>query len=213
MLGSEEVVMGGIHDLGGVDGFGAIEVERNEPVFHEDWEPLGYALGFLGMGLGWWTADQIRHAIERMEPRHYMAASYYERFLTGVASLYVEKGIVSRQCLEELAGGRFPLSLAMVQGEQAREQDIHFAVGESVVVTNRHFRGHCRMPKYVRGKQGVVIHIAPRFPFAGSAGHGLEASLEPTYHVRFAANDLWSDGEENSTVVVDLWESYLEKSP
>ena len=68
------------------------------------------------------------------------------------------------------------------------------------------------MPKYVRGKQGVVTHIAPPVPFAASAGHGLEAKLEPTYHVRFAAKDLWSDADENSTVVVDLWESYLEKS-
>jgi nitrile hydratase subunit beta len=205
--------MDGIHDLGGVDGFGAIQVERDEPVFHEDWEPLAYALGFLGMRFRWWNADQIRHAIERMEPRHYISASYYERYLTGVASLYVERGTISHQHLEELAGGRFPLSLPITEGAKAREKDIHFAVGESVVVTNTHFKGHCRMPKYVRGKQGVIVHIAPPFPFAGSAGHGLEAKLEPTYHVRFAANELWSDAEENSTVVVDLWESYLEKAP
>lgn len=205
--------MDGIHDLGGVDGFGAIYVERDEPVFHEDWEPLGHALGFLGLVLNWWTADQIRHAIERMEPRHYMSASYYERFLTGVASLYVERGTVSQQVLEDLAGGHFPLSLPPTGGAQAREADVHFAVGETVLVTNTHFKGHCRMPKYVRGKQGVVVHIAPPVPFAGSAGHGLEAKLEPTYHVSFAAKDLWSDAEENSTVVVDLWESYLEKAP
>ncbi|MBV1932812.1 MAG: nitrile hydratase subunit beta [Porticoccaceae bacterium] len=205
--------MDGIHDLGGVDGFGAIKVERNEPVFHEDWEPLGYALGFLGMGLNWWTADQIRHAIERMEPRHYLSASYYERYLTGVASLYVEKGTVSQQQLEDLAGGRYPLALPATPGAQARTQEISYAVGETVLVTNTHFKGHCRMPRYVRGKQGIITHIAPPFPFAGSAGHGLEAKLEPTYHVRFQAKDLWSDAEENSSVVVDLWQSYLEKAP
>ncbi len=205
--------MDGIHDLGGDDSFGAIHIERDEPVFHEDWEPLAQALGFLGMGLNWWTADQIRHAIERMEPRHYMNASYYERFLTGVASLYVERGTVSQLQLEKLAGGRYPLSLHATRGAQAREADIHFAVGETVMATNTYYRGHCRMPKYVRGKKGVVVHIAPPFPFAGSAGHGLEAKLEPTYHVRFVAKDLWSDAEENSTVVVDLWESYLEKAP
>ena len=202
-----------IHDLGGVDGFGAIYVEHDEPVFHEDWEPLGFALGFLGMGFSWWTADQIRHAIERMEPQHYMSASYYERFLTGVASLYVERGTISRQHLEELAGRQFPLSLPITEGAKAREKDIHFTVGESVVVSDTPFKGHCRVPKYVRGKQGMVIHITPPFPFAGSTGHGLEAKMEPTYHVRFAANELWSDAEENSTVVVDLWESYLEKVP
>jgi nitrile hydratase subunit beta len=203
--------MDGIHDMGGMDGFGPVEFEHNLAVFHESWEPLSYALGFLGMGLKYWSADQIRHAIERLEPRHYMSASYYERFLTGVASLYVERGTITLPYLEELAGGRFPLSLPITPGAQARERDINFAVGETVMATNTYYRGHCRMPKYVRGKQGVITHIAPSVPFAASAGHGLDAELEPTYHVRFAAKDLWSDAAENSTVVVDLWESYLER--
>lgn len=204
--------MDGVHDLGGVNGFGAVEVEKNEPVFHEAWEPIGYALIFVGAGdLQAFTIDELRHAIERMEPRHYLTSTYYERIVTGVAALFVEKGYVTREELERRAGGRFPLALPVTPGEPARAGDHPFAVGQTVQVRNTHFRGHARMPKYVRGKTGTVQHIAHRFPFAGSAGHGMEAKLEPTYHVCFAARDLWSDAAENATVVVDLWESYLER--
>ena len=208
----KETSMDGVHDLGGVNGFGPVQLESDEPVFHENWEPIGYALIFVGAAnLGAFTIDELRHAIERMEPRQYLTSTYYERIVTGVAALFVEKGFVTHEELERRAGGRFPLALPVTPGEPAREPSISFAVGETVNVRASHFRGHARMPKYVRGKQGVIDHIAPRFPFAGAAGHGIEAKHEPTYHVRFKAKDLWSDADDNATVVVDLWESYLEK--
>jgi nitrile hydratase len=203
--------MDGIHDLGGVNGFGAVEVERNKPVFHNSWEPIGYAMAFIGIRQRLFTTDEVRHAIERMEPRRYMAATYYERFVVGVASLFVEKGVITQSELEDAAGGGFPLSTPPGEGAPAREEQLPFELGETVAVRNTHFKGHTRMPKYVRGKRGVVVHIAPPFPFASAAGHGIEAKLEPTYHVRFDAKHLWSDAAENSTVVVDLWESYLDK--
>lgn len=205
--------MDGVHDLGGVNGFGAIERERNEPVFHESWEPIGYALIFVGAAeLKLFTIDELRHAIERMEPRHYLTSTYYERIITGVASLFVEKGAVTHEELERRAGGRFPLAYAVTPGESAKPVSPGFKVGDRVTVRASHFRGHARMPRYVRGKTGTIQHRAHAFPFAGSAGHGIEAKAEPTYHVRFDARDLWSDVSENTTVVVDLWESYLELS-
>src|SRR5262245_32262919 len=74
--------MDGIYDLGGVTGFGPVEVERDEPVFHEPWEPLGYGLGSLGLSvLSAFNMDEIRHAIERIEPRRYLASSYYDRIV------------------------------------------------------------------------------------------------------------------------------------
>jgi hypothetical protein len=93
--------MNGVYDLGGMDGFGAVAVERDEPVFHEPWEMLGYALGSLGP----FTMDEARHAIERIEPRLYLSASYYDRIVIGIASLFVEKGILTREELEARAGG------------------------------------------------------------------------------------------------------------
>ncbi|HKY91990.1 MAG TPA: SH3-like domain-containing protein [Nevskiaceae bacterium] len=207
--------MDGVHDLGGVNGFGRVEVEANEPVFHEDWESIGYALAFVGAGeLKLFTIDEVRHAIERMEPRHYLASTYYERIVTGVAALFVEKGVLTQADLERRAGGRFPLAAAPGPGQKARTESKNFQVGDRVIVTGEHIRAHARMPKYVRGKTGTVLHRTTHlFPFAGSAGHGVEAKLEPTYNVRFDARDLWSDADPNASVVVDLWESYLDHAP
>src|SRR5262244_540143 len=94
-----------------MSGFGAIEVERGEPVFHERWERRAFGLNLLGLAvLRAYNVHEYRHAVERMDPAHYLAASYYERVLTGVATLLVEKGVVAREDLEARARGRFPLA-------------------------------------------------------------------------------------------------------
>jgi nitrile hydratase len=207
--------MDGIHDLGGMSGFGAVEIEPNEPVFHERWEARAFALNGLGVRvLGVYNVHEYRHAVERMDPAQYLAASYYERWLTGVATLLVEKGVVALAELEARAGGRFPLSRPAAEvkpiGVTPRER-ARFAAGDRVAVREIHPAGHTRVPRYVRGKPGVVLHVSRRFEFPDLAGHALPAHQEPTYHVEFEARELWADAAETrETVVVDLWESYLE---
>jgi nitrile hydratase len=206
--------MDGIYDLGGMSGFGPVAVERDEPVFHEPWEAIGYGLGGLGMNvLGCFNMDEIRHAIERIEPRRYLASSYYDRIVIGVATLFVEKGVLTRDELETRAGGRFPLArpVSARAPELTLPRPARYAVGDTVLVRDVHRAGHTRAPRYVRGKRGVVVHVAPPFSLPDVAAHGLPPREEPTYHVRFDARDLWGDAAEaNASVVVDLWESYLE---
>ena len=96
--------------------------------------------------------DEYRHAIERMEPRHYLAAGYYERSLTGFATLCVEKGVVSREELESLAKGLFPLSGPGAEGRPNAFPRETFKVGDRVRVKNEFVSGHVRMPGYIRGK-------------------------------------------------------------
>jgi nitrile hydratase len=205
----------GIHDLGGMGGFGAIDVERDEPVFHESWEALAFALNVLGIAhLRAYNADEYRHAIERMDPAHYLAASYYERVLTGAATLLVEKGLVSRENLETRAGAPFPLAQPVAERPTAElppQLEGRFTVGDRVVVRDIHPAGHTRVPRYVRGRRGVVLHVAPKFSFPDASAHGQERRSEHTYHVEFAASELWADAAEpDQTVVVDLWDAYLE---
>jgi nitrile hydratase len=207
--------MDGIHDLGGMAGFGAVEVERDEPTFHEPWERSAFGLNLVGIGvLAAYNVDEYRHAVERMEPAHYLAASYYERVLTAVASLLVERGVVSHAELEERAGGPFPLArpaAATSADGIAQGRTPRFAGGDSVRVRDIRPAGHTRVPRYVRGKRGTVVHVAPRFSYPDAAAHGHPYRDEPTYHVRFDARELWSEAaEEGATVVVDLWETYLE---
>jgi nitrile hydratase len=101
--------MNGVHDLGGMDGFGPVEVEQDEPVFHAAWEKIVFVVaGTIVSRVA--NVHQFRHAIERMEPMHYLASSYYEHWLTAAATLAVEKGMISAAELEEKVGGTFPLS-------------------------------------------------------------------------------------------------------
>src|SRR3954454_12286080 len=103
-------MMDGIHDTGGRQGFGPVRFTPDAAAFHADWEVRANALYAFAVRHGIFNMDEYRHAIERMEPRHYLAASYYERSLTSLATLLVEKGIVSAEELETRARGSFPLS-------------------------------------------------------------------------------------------------------
>src|ERR1700761_4700313 len=108
--------MDGMHDLGGRQGFGRARYTLKALTFHEPWERRVNALYSLAVKLGIFNMAESRHAIERMEPRHYLSASYYERSLTSLATLCVEKGIVTREELDRRAGGDFPLAMPSAPG-------------------------------------------------------------------------------------------------
>ena len=203
--------MDGIYDLGGMSGFGEIDIEVNEPVFHEDWEAFAYAAVFLGMGT--FNADEYRHAVERIDPSLYLSYSYYERVLAAATTLFVEKGLIPFAELEQHAAGHVPLARAISKtaGKSIIRHTDSFEVGDVVRVRTLHATGHSRAPRYVHGKQGVVTHITPPFRVPDANAHGEEYPAQSTYHVRFNSSELWSDSAEpNTSVVVDLWQMYLE---
>jgi nitrile hydratase len=202
----------GIHDLGGRQGFGRIRYALNAQAFHEPWERRAAALWILARKLGIFNMDEYRHAIERMEPRHYMSASYYERGLTSVASLCVEKGVIPREELERRAGGHFPLSTPGAAGRGNASDRHRFRPGDKVKVKTDHVAGHVRAPGYIRGKIGVVVGESPAYPFPDAHAHGVEAEDEPTYDVRFEAEDLWPNSADPAQVHVGVFQSYLERA-
>jgi nitrile hydratase len=144
-----------------------------------------------------------------MEPRHYMGASYYERTLTSLATLCVEKGLVSRDELEALAGGAFPLALPAAPGRANAADRQAYRIGDRVQVKSDHVACHTRMPAYIRGKCGVVVGVSPAYPFPDAHAHGVAAADEPTYDVRFSTADLWPDSADAASVHVGVFESYL----
>jgi nitrile hydratase len=91
--------MDGVHDLGGMQGFGPVEREDNEPVFHAAWEAAVLAMMRAGGARGVYNIDEFRHGIERMNPSHYLRATYYEKWLDGIARIFLEKGVVSEEDL------------------------------------------------------------------------------------------------------------------
>ena len=204
--------MDGMHDLGGKQGFGRVRHSRKAQVFHEEWEKRANALLALAVKSGFLNMDEYRHAIERMEPRHYLAAGYYERAFTGVLTLLVEKGVVSREELERLAGGTIPLALPSAPGRTNAALREKFAKGDRVRVKEEFIPGHIRMPAYIRGKTGVVIDISPAYPFPDAHAHGVHAEDEPTYDVAFRSEELWPHGADPALVHVGVFESYLTRA-
>jgi nitrile hydratase subunit beta len=203
--------MDGIHDMGGRQGFGRVRHSPKAQAFHEAWEKRVNALYSLAVRSGVFNMDEYRHAIERMEPRHYLAASYYERSLTSLATLCVEKGLVTREELERLAQGSFPLSLPSAPGRSNVPERERFKPGDRVRMRADHVPGHVRMPAYIRGKSGVVVSESPVYPFPDAHAHGVKAADEPTYDVRFSTAELWPNSAEPAFVHVGVFQSYLKR--
>ena len=205
--------MDGIHDLGGKQGFGTVRYTLHAPSFHAAWEVRANSLYVFAVRAGLFNMDEYRHAIERMEPRHYLGASYYERSLTGLLTLCVEKGVVTRAELEQRAGGTIPLASPGAAGRPNTVGRDRYAVGDRVHVRAEHVPGHARMPGYIRGKTGVVVGVSPAYPYPDAHAHGVAAEAEPTYDVRFRSADLWPEDAEEALIHVSVFESYLETCP
>ncbi len=219
--------MNGVHDMGGMHGFGPVVREANEPVFHAGWERRVFAL-MVAMG-AWreWSIDAGRFSRERLPPAEYLAASYYERWLWGLETLLVEHGFVTR---EELARRGGPPREAgkpragalraadvepMLRRRLAVRRDVaaapRFAPGDPVVARNLHPAGHTRLPRYIRGRAGVVDRHYGAFVFPDTSASGLGEKPQHLYSVRFTARELWGpDAGARDAVYVDLWDDYLD---
>jgi len=206
----------GIHDLGGLQGFGPVEVVPTEPVFGEAWERRSFRANMAVLTVLQPGGAAFRHSIERMDPAHYLTSSYYEHWLTGVSTLAVEAGLISREELERRSGGAYPLSRAdrgvAPTTKEPDRSDARFAAGDKVRVREWHPLGHTRAPRYVQGKRGTVARADGAANFPDFEAHGGGRILDPTYSVAFSGRELWGEGgSDNDTIHVDLWERYLEE--
>ena len=207
----------GIHDLGGVQGFGPVALDDGEPTFHAAWEGRVFGAAGGALGAGGFNTPMFRHAIERMDPAHYLASGYYEHWLTAVTTLLVDAGMLSLEELEMRCGGAVPLSRPVLPGAQRLDTAAvvgpRFSVGSTVRVRDVHFDGHTRCPRYVRGRAGAVVRVDDAYPVPEIEAHRGEKVLEHTYGVRFRARELWGpEADGAASVTVDLYERYLDPS-
>ena len=219
--------MNGIHDMGGMHGMGPIPYERNEPVFHARWESRVFALLLAEV------PDRYRYRLERIPPAQYLEMSYYEKWLTVTEQAVIREKIATP---EELKTGKmrqpppkpFPkselttaaqLPVEWAKGSPSRKAlpvKRAFHVGQRVRARNLNPEGHTRLPRYVRGKVGSIERDHAVFiwmPDTDAQGKRLYDGEQGVhvYAVRFTARELWGDqAPARDTVIVDLWESYLE---
>lgn len=227
--------MDGIHDMGGMQGFGPVDPDDDTGGYHADWEGLVHSAFVATLGSGVHNMDEFRHSIERMKPDHYLNAAYYDRWLIGVSTLAVEKGVISPRELrdrtasissneatvpdrrdpdriEELIDG----VVEQYSSRREQEQKPRFELGDEVQVRNMHPDGHTRCPGYVRNARGVVKQHRGTHTLPDAHAHGDE-DAEPMYNVAFDLNELWDKhsepgvGDSSEVIRIELWESYLEE--
>lgn len=219
--------MDGIHDMGGMHGFGRVPVEADE-VFTRDWQKRAFALADT---LAWtvpFNSDQHRHAIERLAPADYLTADYFDKWTRACQMLMQEAGVADA---EELASGQKRFDLDPGAHPQAPDAETMrraiprgaelsfppetatpaYRVGQRVRVRDMQTAGHTRAPRYVRGRVGVIETDLGVFQFADAMARGDGPDPQHCYTVAFSAPDLWGpEAEAGGRVHLDLWEAYLD---
>ena len=190
--------MNSIHDMGGMDGFGPIAREADEPVFHAEWERRMFALSF---GIAYALSlddDHFRQEIERVPPAAYLRASYYELWYRAYSALLRQRGVLDPTLPTGLNPPLHPEQvLPMIESGGSTRMPTEgivarFAVGDAVVARNIHPTGHTRLPRYARGDGPCPQHL---------------------YTVAFAGEVLWGASGGRDTVYLDLWDHYLDPAP
>ena len=217
--------MNGIHDMGGMHGMGPIVEEKNEPVFHHEWEGRIFVMNRAVGAWGKWNLDASRHSKELIPPAEYLRMSYYERWVAGLVELIEQGGLATRAEIESGVPAAESVKVAPVltvdkamalvaKGVPATRNvpvTPHFKVGQRVRARNINPMGHTRLPRYARGKLGVIDRDHGVFVFPDTNAHFLGEKPQHVYSVRFAARELWGDqAAPQDSVYVDMWDDYLE---
>lgn len=217
--------MNGVHDMGGLECFGPINPDPDEPMFHAEWERRVLAMTVCMGAAGEWNLDQGRFARESLPPVDYLSIGYYRIWLTALEHLLVQRKLVSHQEMQEgqsiderktlkrvlkavdvkkvLRAGA-PVDRAIAQAAQ-------FSEGDVVRVHNQHKSGHTRLPGYIKGHIGIVHKVHGCHVFADDNALGTGENPQWLYNVKFNAQELWGQSRKQAAHVhVDCWEPYLE---
>ena len=216
--------MNGVHDLGGMQNFGPVTAEADEPPFHHEWERRAFALTLAMGATGAWNLDQSRSAREALPPAQYLAISYYQVWFAALQSLIVDRGLITQ---EEAVDGRLRLppqpignvlaaervAATLVRGSSTQRPAAgspRFAVGAVVRAVNVNPAGHTRLPRYCRGKRGTIVGLHGKHVFPDTNAREAGENAQWLYTIRFDARELWGADTTAAAVHVDCFEPYLE---
>jgi nitrile hydratase subunit beta len=216
--------MDGVHDMGGMHGFGKVEPELNEPVFHSDWEgrtlAITCAMGYTGV----WTIDQTRAGIEELPPEVYLTSSYYKKWELRLEKLVVALGLAGADELEKghalrpgkplkrkLVAAEVPNTLTRGSFARPAQTPAQFKPSDRVRTKNIHPATHTRLPRYARGRVGVIEALRGCHVFPDTAAIGKGENPQWLYTVLFEGRELWGENAEPTLKVsIEAFEPYLE---
>jgi len=217
--------MNGVHDMGGMDGFGKVEPELNEPVFHAPWEGRVMAMNRAMGATGVWNIDMGRFSREMLPPQVYLASTYYQKWFLGLRQMLLDRGLIDA---DEVASGHAlrpgkPLkrgsftvadvARVMTRGSFRRPAPsaARYKPGDRVRAKNIHPKTHTRLPRYVRGHVGVVERDHGCHVFPDSVASGQGENPQWLYTVRFESRELWGpDADPTVKISIDAFEPYLD---
>ena len=224
--------MDGIHDMGGMHGFGAIDTEADDRAFHAEWEGRVFAINFAIMAATGQSLDAGRAGIESLPPADYLTLPYFGRWLSALCRSLEASGVFTAEQMQAIQDGKVPdLNTMVLPGAGAGEPPIGgfelvmqgkppqrrvdaqpvFEPGKMVRGRNMHPATHTRIPRYVRGHVGTVIAWRGAHVFPDTNALGVGEHPCHLYSVKFAANELWGEtAHARDSVTLDLWEPYLE---
>jgi nitrile hydratase len=171
-----------------------------------------------------WTIDRSRAAIEELPPVDYLSMSYYEKWAARLEKLLLETGLVDA---DEIAAGHSlrpgkPLprtlaatevSTALTRGSYARPAPApaRFKIGDRVRTRNMHPKTHTRLPRYARGRRGVIEAVRGCHVFPDTVAIGQGENPQWLYTVCFDGRELWGESADPTLKVsIEAWEPYLE---
>ena len=219
--------MNGVHDMGGIDGFGKVESEPNEPVFHEKWEGRVMAMTRAMGANGGLNIDMQRFSRESLAPDVYLTSSYYKNWLLSLQQLLVDRALVSADEIEaghalrpgkSLKHSTFTLHdvnrvMTRSKFDRPASGPAEFKLGERVRAKNIHPQTHTRLPRYVRGHVGIVelIHGCHVFPDTSANDQG--DNPQWLYTIVFESRELWGpDADPTIKISIDAFEPYLDRA-
>ena len=215
--------MNGPHDMGGFTGFGPVQPEADEPVWHAAWEPRAFAL-VLAMGMtGSWNIDEARHARERLPAMQYWRSSYYEMRHYALVLQLIELGLITAMEEEQgrMAVPPKPVKRVAKAGDDprhprrgrpggpAQQRPQGFAPGDKSVHGTSTLMATPACPAMRGARLGEIVAVHGTHVFPDSNAHGKGEDPQWLYTVRFTARELWGKDTKDA-VCIDLWEPYLE---
>ena len=215
-----------IADIGGMQGLGHVKLDPpDDPPFHEEWERRAFAMALLSMRISGTNLDAFRHGLNRQHPIDYLAFGYYGRWLKMAENLMVDSSIIAPGAVDARARKLRGEDVEEPPAPEPNKPDYQptaagsirqiddppkFAVGDRVRALDSHPVGHTRLPRYVRGRRGVVRIVQPAQVLPDTNAHFLGENAQHVYNVAFESSELWGPEAEPFTLGIDLYESYLE---